>query len=414
MTTRLSEAHRVSPGPSGPTGPTSVRRLLGPPPETALPWLSPDELIGLVEAAGLTGRGGAGFPTARKLRAVAGQRPVVVGNAMEGEPLAVKDAVLLTHSPGLVLDGLELLRRTLRARRAVLAVGEQVPSGPVRTVAAATPVEVLRLPGGFVAGQESALVNQVDGRPAVPSDPLMPVFRRGVDGRPTLVVNAETLAHLALLARYGAAWFRTQGTPEDPGTFLVSLSGRLPGADPAGDPVAAPGVLEAPRGATLRQLLTAGRTDLDRVQAVLVGGYHGAWVPAARIGTPMTRAALAPYDASPGAGVVHVLDTETCPLALTAEIADYLAAQSTRQCGPCVNGLPRIAGSLRRLAVPGSSHHLPGEIERLRGLVTGRGACAHPDGTARLVASTMRVFAVHVQEHLEGVCRADPRRLDAL
>ena len=146
---------------------------------------------------------------------------------MESEFLSHKDAVLLRSAPGLVLDGLEILAFALRARRTLLAVGHRIDPGPVREQVAVrrSPVEVRHLDGGFVAGQESALVNRLDGRPGLPGDPLVPVRERGVDGRPTLVVNAETLAQLALLARYGADWFRSVGTPEDPGTFLVSLTG---------------------------------------------------------------------------------------------------------------------------------------------------------------------------------------------
>jgi len=383
--------------------PAGVERLLGQTPTEPLPQLDTDALIRLVEAAGLTGRGGAGFPTARKLASVAGHRPVVVGNAMEGEPLSSKDAVLLSRAPGLVVDGLNLLGSSLKARRLVLAVGPEVPAVPAQHAARRTRVQVLSLAGGFVAGQESALVSQVNGRPAIPRDPLTPVFRRGVDDRPTLVLNAETLAQLALVARFGAAWFRSLGCDDDPGTFLATISASDPTA------MAHPGVLEVPRGTPLREVLQAGDTDLTRVAAVLVGGYHGAWVPATALDVPLSRPALAAFGATPGAGVLHVLDHDTCPLRMAANVAGYLAGQSARQCGPCVNGLPRMASTLQRLASPGAPAGSVTEVERLRLLVNGRGACAHPDGTARFVASTMRVFADHVDDHLEGVCHARAR-----
>lgn len=382
--------------------------LLGAPLAAGPARLGVEELIDLVEASGLGGRGGAGFPTARKLRSVAGRRPVVVGNAIEGEPLSAKDAVLLSHNPGLVLEGLRLVARALRARRTILTVGPGVPAEPVSELAHGSGVAVMRLPGGFVAGQESALVNLVNGRRGLPSDPLTPVFESGVDRRPTLVCNVETLAHLALIARHGAAWFRSRGTADDPGTFLTTLSSDGPGL------VAAPGVIEAERGTTLHTLLEAGETDLSRVRAVLVGGYHGAWVPGDRLETPVSGSALLPYAASPGAGVVHALDVDRCPLDAAARIAAYLAQESAGQCGPCVNGLPRMASALTRLARPGAGSQLPGDLTRLLDLVRGRGACAHPDGTARFVASTMRVFSDHVDLHLEGACDARARRLDSV
>ena len=375
-----------------------TRRLLTVGPATTLPTPGPVELAELASLAGLTGRGGAGFPTATKLRAVvAGHAPVVVGNAMEGEPLSQKDAVLVTRAPHLVVEGLAIVGRALGARQTVLALGPRVAAGPAQAVAQDHGVEVRSLRGGFVAGQESALVSQLDGRAPVPRDPLVRVTTRGVEGRPTLVLNAETLAHLALVVRFGAPWFREVGTAEEPGTSLFTLSGK----------VRRPGVVEAVRGSRLADVLACG-TPVDPV-AVLVGGYHGAWLPADALDTRLTRSDLQAQDATVGAGVLHVLGPDRCPLRVTAGIAGYLAGESAGQCGPCVNGLPRIADSLRRLADRSHDPGLPAEIDRLGRLVTGRGACAHPDGTARMVASTLRVFAGHVAAHRAGWCPTDER-----
>lgn len=382
---------------------TGTSRLLGPSPSTPLPSLGYGDLLTILEDAGLTGRGGAGFPTYRKLAAVSGAarratRPVVVGNAMEGEFLSHKDKVLLGRNPGLVIDGLEVLGRALGAKRLILAVGPDIDPGPARSAAHGRRVEVEHLDGGFVAGQESALVNRLDGGPGIPSDPLVPVWRRGVDGRPTMVSNAETLAQVALVARYGAAWFRSQGTDADPGTFLATVTGS------STQVVGTPGVIEIARGTPLRAALERTDTDLAGTRAVLVGGYHGAWVPIEHVDVALSRAGLASFNASPGAGVLHVLDSRHCPLSVSAAIAEYLAGESARQCGPCVNGLPRIADTMTRLSRPGSDPRLAAEVERLRGLVVGRGACAHPDGTARFIGSTMRVFADHVSAHVHGRC----------
>ncbi|MGD9959070.1 NADH-ubiquinone oxidoreductase-F iron-sulfur binding region domain-containing protein [Nocardioides sp.] len=363
-----------------------------------LPCLGLEELLAVADHSGLTGRGGAGFPTAIKLRAVASARsPVVVGNAMEGEPLSHKDAVLLARVPHLVLDGLALVGTAVRARRRLLAVGPEVAAPGIEPLARACGVEVLRLSGGFIAGQESALVNQIDGRRAVPADPLIRVTTSGAGGRATLVSNIETLAHLALAARNGADWFRSRGTPEDPGTSLFSISGA----------VARPGVVEADRGSRLTDVLTPAG-PLDPV-AVLVGGYHGAWVPVASLDIALTRSALAPFGAQVGAGVLHVLDTHTCPLRRAAEITGYLAGESAGQCGPCINGLPRMADALGRLATGHRDPALVTQIDRMRLTVAGRGACAHPDGTARFVASTLRTFHGDVEAHLAGRCTAAAR-----
>jgi NADH:ubiquinone oxidoreductase subunit F (NADH-binding) len=376
-----------------PAPPLGEKRLLADHPAGSLHRVDTRSLIDLLDRAGLTGRGGAGFPTARKLSAINGRRPVIVGNAMEGEPLSHKDAVLLHRSPELVLDGLEILRHALRASRTILALGARVPVPPERPG-----IEVRRLVDSFVAGQETALVNQLNGHDPVPTDPSVPVFRRGVGGRPTLVLNAETLAQLALLVRYGATWFRSQGLEDDPGTFLISLTESTPGL------LDHPGVLEARRGVPLREVLRRGGADPRQVQAVLIGGYHGAWVPGHALDTPLSRPGLAPFGATPGAGIVHLLDARACPLDVAARVTAYLAGQSARQCGPCLNGLPHMARTMARLAQPGADPALLQELDRLQHLVTGRGACKHPDGTVRFVASTMRVFDAHVADHLRGHC----------
>lgn len=372
---------------------TRLRLLAGDGDVPPLPRLGLAALQALLDDAGLTGRGGSAFPTARKLAAVAaaGGRPVVVGNAMEGEPLSAKDLVLLQRSPGLVLDGLVLVAEALGAAERVLVADRRVPI-PAATLARRR-VRVRYLRGGFVAGQESAVVNALNGRVGVPSDPLVPIRQRGVGGRPTLVSNVETLAHVALLARFGPDWFREAGTLSDPGTFLATISGTDPGL------VSTPGVVEVERGTTLRSVLRAGGTDLAAAGPVLVGGYHGAWVT-----DPERALTTEPGGAPPGAGVVHVLRRDRCPVAVTAEAADYLARSSAGQCGPCVNGLPRLATLLHQLARRGATPGLDQEVERVRLLVAGRGACAHPDGSARLVGSLLTDLRGHVDAHLAGRC----------
>jgi NADH:ubiquinone oxidoreductase subunit F (NADH-binding) len=381
---------------------TGSRRLLDPelrrssarPPEISLP-----RLLEALDRSGLTGRGGAGFPSSIKVRSVASsrRRPVVVGNALEGEPLSSKDAVLLTRNPGLVLDGLEILGAATRARRTILAVHRDLDSDTLIAAAVGRRAELAWLSGGFVAGQESALVNQLNGRLPLPGDQFRKVFEAGVDGRPTLVLNAETLAHVALIARHGADWFRSVGTADDPGTSLFTVSGA----------VRLPGVIEAPRGTRLADALAPAQPD--DLAAVLVGGYHGAWVPASDLDVPLTRSELAPYGASVGAGVLHVLSVDVCPLVFASRVVDYLAQESARQCGPCVNGLPRLAADLHRLAAGSRDGSLPGDLDRMARVVSGRGACAHPDGSSRFVVSTLDVFWSHVGSHLRGRCPSGAR-----
>ncbi|MEI4270283.1 NADH-ubiquinone oxidoreductase-F iron-sulfur binding region domain-containing protein [Klenkia sp. LSe6-5] len=346
-----------------------------------------------VLAGDLTGRGGAGFPVARKLRGVAeaaraaGTPAVVVGNGGEGEPAAAKDAVLLDRSPHLVLDGLALAARAVGADTVVLAAGRRSLPGLQRAVAErGAPVRLVELTDRFLAGEETALVAAVDGGPPLPRGRAVPVWRRGVQGRPTLVHNVETLARLALLARGGPATTSTLVTRHVPGRH-----------GPVVD------VAEVPLTARLGDVLALGDA-----QAVLVGGYHGSWVPArAAAGLTLTRDGLAPAGAALGAGVLAALPADRCGLRETSAVVSYLAAESAGQCGPCLNGLPRAAAGLELLARPGP--HPPGllaDVHRWAGLVVGRGACAHPDGSVRLVTSALRVFADELAAHAAGRCTA--------
>jgi NADH:ubiquinone oxidoreductase subunit F (NADH-binding) len=375
-----------------------------------LPWAgSADRLIRLLEASGLTGRGGAGFPSSRKLAAVAaGKRAVVVANGAEGEPLSSKDRVLLTRAPHLVLDGLQLVAEATSAEEAYA----YVPADLCAWITSALverhgwdriPVAVVAAPETFISGEESAVASRLSGGLAVPRDKARMVVTAGVRGRPTLVHNVETLAHLALAARRGPDWFREAGTADEPGTFLSTISGA----------VADPGVYEFEYGVALEDVLAAAGGSSTRLQAVLVGGYHGTWVPLSAqspaLGAPVSRAGLRPFGAAPGAGVIAALPGATCGLAQTSRIVSYLADQSAGQCGPCLNGLPRLAEVFRLLvSTPGrpAPEAALAEVRRLGGLVEGRGACHHPDGTVRLVRSALETFSQDVLAHRAGSCIA--------
>jgi len=381
-----------------------------------------DRLIREVAAAGLTGRGGAAFPAARKLAAAGEARPapVVVGNGAEGEPASSKDRSLLWISPHLVLDGLQLAAAAAGSATAVLYVQRDERlhgrlAGAIAERAAAgtdtARVDLVPAPDRFLAGEESALVSRLTGKPARPVYRPVRGLPRLAPGRAALVLNVETLAHLALIARYGAAWFRTAGTAAEPGSMLVTLhlaDGRA-------------SVAEAPLGASIAGLLglevAAGPAGAGvpsvggAVQAVLVGGYHGTWLPAAEAaGLPLANEALRPLGAAVGAGVLAALPADRCGLAETARVARYLALESAGQCGPCFNGLPRIAAALEHLAGPRPDSRARAGLERWAGLVSGRGACHHPDGSVRLIRSALRVFAAEAGLHEQGRCRGtDPR-----
>jgi NADH:ubiquinone oxidoreductase subunit F (NADH-binding) len=353
------------------------------------------DALQVAAAAELTGRGGAWFPTAVKLRSVgdaaaaARRAPVVIGNGAEGEPAASKDAVLLTRAPHLVLDGLALVARTLGATDVVLAAPAHLLPGLAARLAERPDGTAVRLHAAadtFLSGEESALVAAVDGGEPLPRSKLVPIRERGVGGRPTLVQNVETLARLALLAR---------GDREATGRTLVTRRYER-------SRTARTDVVEIPLGAPLGEVLPMD----GHVRAVLVGGYHGTWLPAAVArDLPLDRAGLEPVGASLGAGVLAALPGDRCGLRETARVLGYLAGSSAGQCGPCLNGLPRIAAGLEVLARPvAPPRRLLSDLERWCGLLPGRGACRHPDGSVRLVAGALDVFGAELRLHASGRC----------
>jgi NADH:ubiquinone oxidoreductase subunit F (NADH-binding) len=376
-------------------------------------------LIAQVERAGLTGRGGAAFPTARKMRAVAGAdrrgrrrgSAVLIANGAESEPASGKDSLLLRQSPHLVLDGIALAAAAVGAATAYLCVDGAVPGrvdGLMAAVAerrqaglAEVAVRVVAVPGGFVASEESALVNFLNGGPAVPVYVPPRPFERGVGGQATLVNNVETLAQLALIARYGPEWFGAVGTLEAPGSALVTISGA----------VGRPGVYEIALGRPAGQLIELAGGPAEPLQAILAGGYFGGWLslPAAAA-VPVSPPGLRLAGASFGAGVLIALPAACCGLAETARVLRYLAGQGAGQCGPCTFGLPAIADALAHLAWQGRDERAAEWLRHLLPLVDKRGACHFPDGAVALVASALRVFADDLQRHLgRGPCPAASR-----
>ena len=358
------------------------------------------DLIELADASGLRGRGGGGFPTAAKLRAVAQQRgrPIVVVNGAEGEPASGKDKALLRLAPHLVLDGAFAAAAAVGAREIVVAIARDARRE--RSSIAAALAErrdrmrwrVASVPAGFIVGEETALLASLAGRPAKPTlKPPYP-FERGLRGAPTSSRTSRPSPQLALIARYGPSWFRALGTPAEPGTALVSVSGA----------VARPGVYEIELGSTLGDLVAQARGATEPIDAYLIGGYFGGWTRETNM--PLTAAS------GLGAGIVVALPETTCALAESARVVRYLAGQSAGQCGPCVHGLAALAGGLEQLA-----HGCRGadrqRLARWTREVTGRGACRHPDGAAGFVASSLATFTAETATHLQyGRCRHRDRR----
>jgi NADH:ubiquinone oxidoreductase subunit F (NADH-binding) len=326
----------------------------------AVPADAAATLVDELATAGLTGRGGAGFSTAAKLGAVLSRRgrAVVLANGAEGEPPSSKDKVLLTYVPHLVLDGAVLAARAVGARNAVVATTATTAPYVARAIAERRdpPVRIrlVAVPDRFVAGEETALVRFLNGGPALPTFTPPRPFEQGVGNAPTLVLNVETLAQIAL------------GSPL---AELVALAG----------------------GAT------------SELSAFLVGGYFGAWIGSAEAQTArLANADLSSLGARLGARAIVALPRQACGVAETSRVVRYLANESAGQCGPCVHGLDAVAGNLERLARADSRRDDSSVLRRRLGQVARRGACRHPDGAIGLVASALRVFANDFERHAGG------------
>jgi NADH:ubiquinone oxidoreductase subunit F (NADH-binding) len=361
----------------------------------------PERLIDMVEAAGLTGRGGAGFPTGRKMRAVAGRgETVVVANGAEGEPASAKDRLLLTYLPHLVLDGITLAADAVGATEAHLCVHRQEHE-LIDSLAAAVaerrnagldpvPIQITGIPGHYVSSEQSSIVQYLNGGPGKPTFSPPRPHEAGVQGRPTLVNNIETLAHVALIARQGPHWFRSAGLPSAPGSMLVTVDGA----------VQWPGVYEIELGTRAGDVVMLAGGPAEDLQALLIGGYFGAWLPVeVAWPVPMTQAGLRAVGGALGAGIVIALPVSSCGLAETARVMRYLAEQGAGQCGPCLMGLPALAGSVADLAFQGGRGRAVDAIAGLLPLIEGRGACRHPDGATQLARSAMRAFIADARWH---------------
>jgi NADH:ubiquinone oxidoreductase subunit F (NADH-binding) len=364
---------------------------------------SPQEVRDLVHEAGLVGRGGGEFPLASKLEMAVRSPgvPLVVVNASEGEPASRKDATLLSSRPHLVLDGAQVVAAAVGAEHVVVYLHRGDSSTRALRHAVTErhgqpgpTFHLVSAPDQYVAGETSAIVSFLELGVALPRRRSIAAAAHGVAGRPTIVSNTETYAHVALIARHGAQWFRQCGSPTIPGSTLVTMAGAV--SDPGL-------VLEVLGGATIGDVLRESGGTLEGTRAVLVGGYAGTWVDGqAAWHATLDRQWLRHVGAPLGCGLIAVLGHQQCGLAESARLLAWMADQSSGQCGPCFSGLPAIARLARDLATGNATRR---DVTRLRQLavsVRGRGACGHPTGTAQLLESTLDVFAEETRRHVKG------------
>jgi NADH:ubiquinone oxidoreductase subunit F (NADH-binding) len=355
-------------------------------------------LIDRIEGARLTGRGGAHLPSAIKWRAVRAAAGiggcVVVANGAEGEPDSRKDAALLELRPHLVLDGLVCAAEALGAREVIVWLHENAHVSRAALSRALTErgvdggepaIRIAFGPDRYLSGESGSVVRALSGGPALPAFRTVPSAVRGVGGLPTLVHNVETLARVAQVAR-------GERCTSELVTVCVDETHV---------------VLEVPTDANL-QTVVSRAVGVHDPAAVLIGGYGGSWRSWPELaGITLAEPNLRAHGLSLGAGALRVLPSDVCGLDRAAEIARYLAEQSARQCGPCEFGLAAVAERMTELAHGGRrTRRDAARITQWAEEIRGRGACHHPDGALRMVASALDVFADDVAAHRRGRCLA--------
>ncbi|MGH9209217.1 MAG: NADH-ubiquinone oxidoreductase-F iron-sulfur binding region domain-containing protein [Acidimicrobiales bacterium] len=389
--------------------------------------LGPTAVIDEVEAAGLRGRGGAGFPAGVKWRTVAGLGSAalpatVVVNGAEGEPGTFKDRTLTRTNPYVVVEGALVAALAVGADRAVVAIKESFTTeqarleGAIRELDAAGWLEDVAVgvalgPGEYLFGEETGLLEVLDGRPPFPR--ISPPFRYGVDetgpdpgepagtemaqpgpggAPPALVNNLETIANVPGLVAEGAAWFRTLGTSESPGTVVCTVSGatRRHGVDEI--------ELGTPLGEAI-QLIGIGPHPGRRLVAAM-SGVANAVVPAERFDTPLTYEHMQAIGSGLGAAGFIVFDDQTDLAAVAAGVSRFLGVESCGQCTPCKQDGLALADMLARIcAGEGSDYDLGGVAERVSTVATGA-RCYLAQQHQQVIDSVLRVFPDSFDRHV--------------
>jgi len=368
--------------------------------------MGPAQLIALIEASGLRGRGGAGFPLARKLAtaraAAAGGSAYVVANAYDADPGSPLSRTILLTKPELVIEGLAIAAAAVGATSGYLYLrpdAESAKRAAERALEAARPalgdleIEVALGPGGFMGGEESALLAVLESRRAMARQRPPYPARQGLLLRPTVVSSAETLAALPLIVRDGAEAFRRVGTESSPGTKLVSVTGAI----------ASPGVYEVAFGETLGEIVErAGGAVGKTFKGLHVGGPTGGILNSTRTGVALDYAALKAAGTHLGSAQIRVIGPGVCIVNEAAKLFDYLAKETCGICVPCRVGTKRVEGILEGIYSDlGRADDLPW-LGQLADHLEQFSLCGFGITSASILKTTMTEFADDYRSHIEG------------
>jgi NADH:ubiquinone oxidoreductase subunit F (NADH-binding) len=363
-----------------------------------------DAVWQLVTESGLRGRGGAYFPVGAKwetARNTSSERKYLLVNAEEGEPGIYKDRHLLEGDPHRVLEGILIAALGIGATDVVVFVNGEAHLGHERLLAAIerarqlgvvhVPLEVRQGGGGYVLGEETALINAIHGLRSEPlARPPFPAVS-GLHSSPTVINNVESLANLPDLVRNGAEWFRSVGSEGNPGTKLVNLAGA----------VQRPGLYEVPLGTGLRAIVEeCGGGATGSIGSILVGGPSGSILPPSLLDTPLDVQPLQDVGGVLGAAGVVPLTDDYCPVAAVRELAGYNARESCGKCTPCREGTPRLASMLGDL--PSTTLDT---LNDLNDVLAFGSLCGLGQMAPNPVRALLRHFADVLAEHQRGGCR---------
>jgi len=383
---------------------------------------APDAIIDRIEASGLRGRGGAGFPTGVKwkiARAAAGSEKTIICNADEGDPGAYMDRTLLESNPHQVIEGMIIAAIAVGAKNGLFYVRAEYPLA-VRILESAIEqarakgllgtdilgsgfdfdIDLFQGSGAFVCGEETALIRSVEGYRGMPRHrPPFPV-ERGLDNRPTVINNVKTLATVPPIVEKGAEWFRGIGTPESPGTAVFSVVGN----------VTHPGLVEIPMGVTLRELIfdiCGGIPDRKEFKAVQIGGPSGGCLSADFLDTPVDFDALTKAGAMMGSGGMVVMDEDACMVDVARYFLDFTAKESCGKCTFCRIGTRHQLDILSRIT---RGEGREGDIEQLEILsraVKQGSLCGLGKTAPNPVLTSLAYFRDEYEAHIaEGRCPA--------
>lgn len=385
---------------------------------TAVTKLSPAEVLRIVAESGLRGRGGAAFPTGRKWElasAAAGSPKYVVANGGEHEPGSLKDRLLVSRYPHKVLEGIALCAYATGASIAYLYLIEDMSEaiasaheaidqasgagwigGRVLGSGFELEVRIVTAPTTYVAGEETAALEVIEGRKAWPRKKPPYPGEAGLFGLPTTVNNIETLASVPAIVRNGAAWFRAIGAEKSAGTMLFTLDQR----------VLRPGVYERPFGTTFRELIyqAGGGPRSGRALKAIQPALSSSFLGAEHLDLPMTHAAVKEAGSSLGCGGVSFLEIDECAVERTEWIAGFFMREQCGQCPPCrmeTNTLAAILKSVQQ----GRAGDYAAQIEKITVFTRGKGYCSLIEMAAAPIVSALRLFPADFEHHARhGTC----------